>query len=445
MPTRVEFALACNVLNAALAPSLYVRPLTLWSMEYHDSEKAKEVATRVEAFMEEEVLPREREALRGGDPVTRDEMEEFWELAKKRDLFAPQVPEEFGGQGLDFSDMLPSFEQVGRSLLGAMSIRAHAPQEGNMHTLEAVGTEEQKEEWLRPLVQGESSSAFSMTEPQQGAGSDPKMLKTTAQKDGDEWVINGHKWWSSDGSDADFLLVMARTDLDKHPYEGTSIILVPTDTDGVELVRDIPHVGHFDDLMDIQRGHAEYKFHNVRVSVENTVGEEGAGFQIAQMRLGGGRLTHCMRYSGMAMRSLNIAKAYVQRREAFDTSLSEKQALRHRIADVETTLHAARTMVRHAARELDQSDARIEVAMAKTFTANVTQEAVDLALQCCGGNGIGKDLPIAHFYESIRPFRIVDGADEVHRRTIARHAFDQVEQTADMENIVTFDDELDKT
>ena len=412
-------------------------------MEYHDSEKAKEVATRVEAFMEEEVLPRERRAIQDRDPVTRDEMEDFWEKAKDRDLFAPQVPEEFGGQGLGFRDMLPSFEQVGRSLLGAMSIRAHAPQEGNMHTLEMVGSEEQKEEWLRPLVQGDISSGFAMTEPQQGAGSDPKMLKTTARKDGDEWVINGHKWWTSDGYAADFLLVMARTDLDAHPYQGASIILVPTDADGVERVRNIPHVGHFD-MMDIERGHAEFKFHDVRVPIENTVGEEGAGFQIAQMRLGGGRLTHCMRYSGMAQRSLEIAKAYIQHREGFGGSISEKQALRHRIADAETNLHAARTMVRHAARELDNSDARIEVAMSKVFTANVTTEAVDLALQCCGGNGIGKDLPIAYFYEAIRPFRIVDGADEVHRRTIARDAFEDVNDD-DLANIVQFDPELDKT
>ena len=413
-------------------------------MEYHDSEIANAVASRVEDFMETEVLPRERRALQDRDPVTRRELEEFWEMAKERDLFAPQVPLKYGGQGLGFRDMLPSFEQVGRSLLGAISIRAHAPQEGNMHTIEMAGTEEQKDEWLRPLVEGEQSSAFAMTEPQQGAGSDPKMLKTTARKDGDEWVINGHKWWTSDGYEADFLLVMALTDLDEHPYTGSSIILVPTDARGVECVRDIPHLGHYEDLMAFNRGHAEFKFDGVRVPVENTLGAEGAGFAIAQKRLGGGRLTHCMRYSGMAERSLEIAKAYIKHRQGFDESLSEKQALRHRIADAETELHAARTMVRHAARELDQSDARIEVAMAKMYTANVTSDAVDLALQACGGNGIGKDLPIAYFYEAIRPFRIVDGADEVHRRTIARAAFEDVNDD-DLANIVEFDPDLDMT
>jgi len=412
-------------------------------MEYHDSAKAKEVAGRVEDFMEEVVLPREREALRTGELISEKELHECWEMAKERDLFAPQVSEEYGGQGLEFSDMLPSFEQVGRSLWGALSIRANAPQEGNMHTLEMAGTEEQKEEYLRPLVQGELQSAFSMTEPTDGGGSDPKMLRTTAIKDGDEYVINGHKWWSSDGYNADFLLVMARTDLDAHPYEGTSIILVPTDTDGVDVVRNIPHLGGHG-IVDVSLGHAEIKFDNVRVPEENLLGEENGGFRLAQLRLGGGRLTHCMRYSGMADRALEISKASRFWRYAFDEPLADKQALRHRIATAETELHGARTMVRHAARELDESDARIEVAMAKMFTANVTNEVMDLAVQCLGGNGIGKDLPVAHFYEAVRPFRIVDGADEVHRRTIARHAFEDVDDS-DMQNVVQFDPALDET
>ena len=412
-------------------------------MEYHDSEKAVEVATRVEKFMEEEVLPREREALRTQELIAEEEIHEFWEMAKERDLFAPQVPEEYGGQGLGFRDMLPSFEQVGRSLFGALSIRANAPQEGNMHTLEIAGTEQQKEEYLRPLVEGEIQTGFSMTEPMDGGGSDPKMLKTTARKEGDEWVINGHKWWTSDGYSADLLLVMARTDLDAHPYAGTSIFLVPTDADGVEIVRNIPHLGGHG-IVDIERGHAEIKYDGVRVPEEALLGELNEGFRLAQLRLGGGRLTHCMRYSGMAERALEISKAYLQTRHGFDSTLSEKQALRHRIADAETELHAARTMVRHAARELDESDARIEVAMAKMYTANVTNEIMDLAVQCLGGSGISKDLPVAHFYEAVRPFRIVDGADEVHRRTIARDAFEDV-YNADMENVVSFDSDLDMT
>ncbi|MFD1565553.1 acyl-CoA dehydrogenase family protein [Haloarchaeobius amylolyticus] len=409
-------------------------------MDYHDSERATAVASRVEDFIDEVVIPREREALSTGETVTTDEIHDLWEQARDRDLFAPQVLEEYGGQGLNFRDMLPAFEQVGRSLIGPLAIRANAPQEGNMHTLEFAGTDDQKAEWLRPLVQGDRTSAFAMTEPMQGGGSDPKMLQSTAIKDGDEWVINAHKWWTTDGLNADFYLVMVRTDLDAHPYEGTSIILVPRTADGVEVVRNIPHLGGHG-ITDREGGHAEVKFDDVRVPVENTIGEEGQGFRIAQRRLGGGRLTHCMRYAGMAKRSLEIAKAYLSQREGFDATLANKQALRHRIAQAETELHAARTMVRHAARELDDSDARVEVAMAKLYTATVTNETIDLAVQCCGGNGIGKDLPLAHFYEDVRAFRIVDGADEVHRRTIARWAFDDVDE-CEVDGALRFDEDL---
>jgi acyl-CoA dehydrogenase len=409
-------------------------------MEYQDSEKAKEVETRVRSFMEEVVLPREREALATNEKITEAEMHELWDEARERDLFAPQMPEEYGGQGLSFREMLPSFEQIGRSLIGARSIRANAPDEGNMHTLEKVGTEEQKEEWLQPLVQGEITSAFSMTEPMQGGGSDPKMLKSTAIKDGDEWVINAHKWWTTNGSNADFFLVMARTDMDAHPYNGSSIILVPADADGVNVVREIPHLGG-EGIYDAPYGECEMKFDGVRVPVENTVGEEHGGFRVAQLRLGGGRLTHCMRFSGMAERALDIMKAYISERKAFGEPIAEKQAVRHRIADAETELHMARTGIRHAARALDHSDARVEVAMAKVFTANVTKDIIDLALQYCGGNGIGKDLPIAYFYELVRTFPIVDGADEVHRRTIAQNAFEELNDV-ETESVLRFDESL---
>jgi acyl-CoA dehydrogenase len=260
-----------------------------------------------------------------------------------------------------------------------------------------------------------------MTEPPQGAGSDPKMLRTQARRDGDEWVIDGHKWWTTGGSEADLLLVMARTDAEVHPYEGTSIFLVPADADGVEIVRDIPHLGGGP----VGHSHAEIRYDGVRVPEENLLGPENAGFTIAQKRLGPARLTHCMRFLGMADRALDIATAYVSEREAFDSSLAEKQALRFDVADHYTQLHAARTMVRHAAGAIsDGQEARTEVAMCKVFTANAVQEAIDSAVQFCGGNGIGKDLPLADFYENVRQFRIVDGADEVHRRSIARTCFE---------------------
>lgn len=391
-------------------------------MEYNDSPPARELTSRAQAFMDEVVIPVEREHS-GEDPIPEQIIEELREEARDRGVYCPQIGEKWGGGGENFRDVLPLFEEAGRSLLGAPAMRIAAPDEGNMHTLELVGTESQKEEWLDPLVAGEIRSAFSMTEPQPGGGSDPKMLQTQAEKDGDEWIINGHKWWTTQGTEADVLIVMARTDLDVHPYEGTSLFLVPTDADGVEIVRNIPHLGP----SIVQKSHAEITYNDVRIPEENLLGIEGEGFTHAQERLGPARLTHCMRYSGMAQRALNIAKAYISDRNAFGGPIANKQSPQFDIAEAEMHLHAARTMVRDAADKIAHGEeARIEVSACKVFAANVTQDAIDTALQYCGGSGMSKDLPIADFYTSVRAFRIVDGADEVHKRTLARHAFEDI-------------------
>ncbi|WP_440008192.1 acyl-CoA dehydrogenase family protein [Halomicrococcus sp. SG-WS-1] len=404
-------------------------------MKYDDPTRAQAVAERVRTFVDEEVVPVERETL-GEGPVSDDTVSRLREEARDRELYAPQVPEEYGGMGMGYREMLPVFEAAGRSLLGPAAIRVDAPDEGNMHTLELVGTDDQKERWLEPLAEGEAKSGFAMTEPAPGAGSDPKMIRTTAEKDGDEWVIDGHKWWTTQGSDADVLLVMARTDQDAHPYEGCSIILVPADTPGVHVERDIPHVGGGVTGL----SHAEIRFDDVRVPEENLLGDENAGFAIAQQRLGPARLTHCMRYSGMAERALDVAKAYASERTAFDGALAEKQALRFEVADAEIRLHAARTTVRHAADRIAAGEeARVEVATSKVFTANVVQDVIDTAVQMCGGNGIGKDLPLADFYENVRQFRIVDGADEVHKRVVARDAFDDVDP-GEVDHLTRYDE-----
>ncbi len=402
-------------------------------MEYDDPERGRAAAERTREFVDEVVIPAEREYL-GTKSVPEDEIEKLREQAREYDVYGPQIPEEHGGLGLDFRELLPVFEEAGRSLLGPSALRCGAPDEGNMHTLEMVGTDAQKERWLAPLAAGEARSGFSMTEPMQGGGSDPKMLRTSAEKDGDEWVIDGHKWWTTQGSEADVLLVMARTDEDAHPYQGTSIFLVPADADGVEIVRDIPHLGG----EPMGMSHAEIRYDEVRVPEENLLGAKNAGFAIAQERLVPARLTHCMRFLGMADRALDIATAYVSERDAFGSLVADKQAVRFDVADHRTQLHAARTMVRHAAgRYADGAEARVEVAMCKTFAANAVQDAIDSAVQYCGGNGIGKDLPLADFYENVRQFRIVDGADEVHRRTIAKHAFEEP-PTEELEPITRF-------
>jgi acyl-CoA dehydrogenase len=402
-------------------------------MEYPDSDRAEELTERARRFMDEVVLPLERE-LPADYTVTDDDIAGLREEAREYDIYCPQIGKQWGGMGEAFRDALPVFEEAGRSLLGPPAMRVDAPDEGNMHTLELVGTERQKEEYLEPLVEGEIRSCFSMTEPMQGAGSDPKMIRTTAEKEGDEWVIDGHKWWASYASESDILLVMARTDTEVHPYSGCSFFIVPTDADGVNVVRDVPHLGQ----SLLPESHAEIRYENVRVPEGNLLGKENEGFAHAQQRLGPARLTHCMRYAGQSKRALEVAKAYVTEREAFGQPLSEKQSIRHDVARAEMRLHVARTAIRDAADRISRGNqARIEVAMCKVFCANVANEVIDTAVQVLGGNGIAKDLPVSDFYENVRAFRIFDGADEVHLRTIAREAFDGIE-TAELENVTRY-------
>jgi len=262
------------------------------------------------------------------------------------------------------------------------------------------------------------------------------MIRTRAQRDGDEWILNGHKWWTSQGCEADILIVLARTDPHVHPYEGCSLFLIPADTSGVEVVRDVPALGS--DLLPMS--HAEVTYDDVRVPDDALLGEKNEGFSHAQQRLGPARLTHCMRFCGMAERALTIARTYMKERSAFGSPLADKQALRHRIARRETQLHGARTMVRHAAEKIASGQqARVETAMAKNFTAEMVQDTVDLSVQCCGGAGISKDLPLSDFYAALRFFRIGDGPDEVHRRTIARESFrDDGIDDAELQNLPSF-------
>ncbi|WP_436348070.1 acyl-CoA dehydrogenase family protein [Natronorubrum sp. FCH18a] len=391
------------------------------SRTYDDSDQAVELANRTREFIRQEVIPVEQELLLGGNEVSQEVIDDLRDKARDTGVYAPQVSEEYGGLGLSFRDAMTAYEQAGQSLLGPPSIRVDGPDEGNMHTLEMAGTETQKDRWLRPLVDGKIRSAFSMTEPMQGGGSDPKMIQTTAEKDGDEWIINGHKWWTSQGTESDVLFVMARTDLEAHPYEGCSFFIVPTETPGVEIQRDVPHMSGNGWGV----SHAEIIYDNVRIPESNLLGERDEGFSLAQQRLGPARLTHCMRFSGTAERALETAKAYVAERRSFGEPLADKQVIRHELADAETKLHAVRTMVRNAASRIaDGEEARTEVSMCKVFAANTVNEIVDTAMQYCGANAIGRDLPLSYLYENARVFRFVDGADEVHRRTIAKDIMD---------------------
>jgi len=384
-------------------------------MDFTTPSSVHDLARRVRAFVDTHVLPFEKEILHGYH-LTREDVFALRDQARSEGLFAPTMPKDLGGLGLTLPEWIPVLEAAGRSLIGPLAIHCSAPDEGNMHTLHMFANEEQHERYLRPLAEGRVFSGFSMTEPPNGAGSDPTMIQTTATREGDEWVINGHKWYTSNGEVADFLLIMARTNLDVPAHKGCSIFLAPITTPGINIVRDVPTIGLHD-----FGGHVEILYENVRVPHSAMLGEEGQGFAITQARLGPARLTHCMRWTGIAQRALEIATQYATRRDAFGKKLMEHEAVAFMLADCEVELHAGRLMMQQAAWLLGQGEqARTETSMTKLYISEAINRVIDRAVQICGGTGISRDLPLSHWYESARAFRIYDGASEVHRMVTAR-------------------------
>jgi acyl-CoA dehydrogenase len=326
-----------------------------------------------------------------------------------------------GGLGLSLQEIVPVFETAGRSLIGPLALNCSAPDEGNMHLLHLFANAEQTERYLKPLAAGEIRSAFAMTEPAPGAGSDPTMLKTQAVRDGDHWIINGHKWFTSGADGAAFLIIMAVTNPDVPTHKGATIFLAPIETPGIDIVRRVPIMGAND-----LGGHPEVKFHDLRLPDSAILGEEGQGFALTQKRLGPARLTHCMRWTGIAQRALEIATQYACEREAFGSTLSGHQAIQWMLADSATELYAGRLMIQQAAWLLAQgSDARQESSMCKVFVAETVNRVLDRAIQICGAKGISRDLPLSTWFEAARAFRIYDGASEVHRMVIARQVVKQ--------------------
>jgi len=302
--------------------------------------------------------------------------------------------------------------------------RCRRPAPGNAEILWEFGTDEQKERWLAPLVAGEIRSFFSMTEPEV-AGSDPTTLRTRAVRDGDEWVIDGHKWFSSGAEGAAFAVVMAVTDPDAPPHSRASQIIVPADTPGLEIVRPVPVFGH------AGRGwstHCEVRYTGVRVPVANTLGEVGAGFRIAQKRLGPGRIHHVMRWLGQMQRAFELMCARALEREAFGSRLADKQTVQNWIADSVAEIQACRLMTLDAAHKLDAGDeARVDVSVIKFYAARVLHDVIDRAIQVHGALGITNDSPLATMYVMARGARIYDGPDEVHRMVVARRVLKSFE------------------
>ena len=376
--------------------------------------------SRYRAFMEEHVYPSER-------ALSTDEPELIRSLqakVKEAGLWAPHVPPEAGGSGKGFLAYALLNEQIGRSTYAQLVFGCQAPDAGNAEILHLFGTEEQKERWLKPLVAGEVRSFFSMTEPEV-SGSDPTTLRTRAVRDGDEWVIDGHKWFSSGADGAAFGIVMAVSDPDAAAHSRASQIIVPADTPGVEVVRPIPVLGHAGSGWST---HCEVWYRGVRVSVENTLGEPGDGFLIAQKRLGPGRIHHVMRWLGQMQRAFELMCSYSLEREAFGSRLADKQTIQNWIADSAAGIHACRLMTLDAARKIDEGDeARVEVSVIKFFAAQVLHDVIDRAIQVHGARGLTDETPLAEMYANARAARIYDGPDEVHRMVVSRRILKEFE------------------
>jgi acyl-CoA dehydrogenase len=371
---------------------------------------------QVRAIMHDRVLPNEATLDREDD--TADAIvTELQAEVKQAGLWAPHVPPEAGGTGTGFLDYAYLNEQIGRTLWGQLVFGCQAPDAGNAEILHMFGTDEQKERWLFPLVAGKIRSFFSMTEPEV-PGSDPTTLRTRAVRNGVEYVIDGHKWFSSGAEGAAFGVVMAVTDPDAKPHRRASQIIVPADTPGVEVVRAIPTMGH--------RGrnwttHCEVRYTDVRVPTANLLGDEGAGFLIAQKRLGPGRIHHVMRWLGQMQRAFELMCTYSLEREAFGEPLAQKQTVQNWIADSYAEIQACRLTTLDAAHKIDAGDeARVEISAIKFSAARALQDVIDRAIQVHGARGLTDETPLAQMAMHARAGRIYDGPDEVHRQVVAR-------------------------
>jgi alkylation response protein AidB-like acyl-CoA dehydrogenase len=384
--------------------------------DLRSAEEVLELRERVRAFMEEHVY-RNEAALAREDTDAEALVERLRAIAKEQGMWAPHLPPEAGGSNGSFLVYAQLNEEIGRSLWGQLVLGCQAPDAGNAEILWQFGTEEQKERWLRPLVAGEVRSFFSMTEPEV-SGSDPTGLRTRAVRDGGDWVIDGHKWFSSGAEGAAFGIVMAVTDPDADPHRRATQIVVPADTPGVEIVRAIPTMGH--------RGrgwttHCEVTYSAVRVPVENTLGGEGEGFRIAQKRLGPGRIHHVMRWLGQMQRAFELMCSYSLEREAFGGPLADKQTVQNWIADSAAEIQACRLLTLDAAHKIDQGEeARVEVSLIKFYAARVLNDVIDRAVQVHGARGLTDETPLAAMLSMARGARIYDGPDEVHRMVVAR-------------------------
>jgi len=396
-------------------------------MDFTISEKMKTILGMIDEFVDKELIPLEPEFLTKPSTSLGPIFEEKRKMVRQMELWAPNHPKEYGGMELNLMEHALVSESLGRSPLGHYIFGCQAPDAGNIEILHQFGSDAQKEKYLRPLVDGKIRSCFSMTEVEL-PGSNPVMMDTTAAKDGDDYVINGQKWYSSSADGSEFAIVMAVTNPEAGPYMQASMIIVPTDTPGFNLVRNIPVMGHAGEGY---FSHAEILYQNCRVPQTNLLGAEGHGFVIAQERLGPGRIHHCMRWIGICNRAFDLMVARARDRIiAPDRKLAAKQIIQSWIAECAADIQAARLMVLHAAwmiENVGKKEARKEISLIKFVVANVMQKVIDRALQVHGGLGMTDDTILAFYYRHERAARIYDGADEVHKISVAKRILKEYE------------------
>ncbi len=398
-------------------------------MDFTVSDKMQTILAMVNDFIDAEVIPLEGEMLHGDPETLNVGVASCQNKVRQMELWAPNHPVEFGGLGLSLVDHGLLSEALGRSPLGHLVFGTQAPDAGNIEVLHSHANDAQRERFLRPLVEGEIRSCFSMTEPNM-PGSNPTMMGTTAVKDGDDYVINGQKWFTSSADGADFAILMAVTNPEAPTYQQASMILVPTDTPGFNLVRNVSVMGHSGSG---HASHAEIIYQDCRVPQSNLLGHEGAGFAIAQERLGPGRIHHCMRWLGIATRSFDMMCDRANERQITPDgeTLGSRQVIQHWVAECRAQIQGARLMTLHAAWMIDQvgaKTARDEIAAIKFTVANTMLDVLDRSIQVHGALGLTDDTILSYWYRHERAGRIYDGADEVHKTSLGRRTLAQRKQ-----------------
>jgi acyl-CoA dehydrogenase len=385
-------------------------------MDFTLSPEIESIRLRVRAFVEEHVLPLEAdpENFTEHENIPEARLAPVREKAKKAGLWAPQAPKEYGGMGLPIVAWAAIYEEAARSIFGPLAIHCMAPDDGNIGLLMRAGTPAQKEKWLRPLVEGKVRSAFAMTEPHPGSGSDPGMMLTRAEKNGDRYIVTGRKWFITGAEGAAHHILIARTS--DEPRRGLTAFLHHKDQPGWRIVRRIPIMGPHE-----HGGHCEIEYDGLEIPEENILLKVGDGLRVTQIRLGPARLTHCMRWLGFAKRCMEIAQEYVGRRQAFGSKLADRENVQVKLGEVAHQIQIGRLLTMHAAWKLDQgSRARKEVSMAKVQVADALHQAADVAIQLNGARGYSKDTILEWVYRYARAARLVDGASEVHKMVLAR-------------------------